>query len=483
MISFIFISAFCLRLFLLLQSDNYDGLAIEKTIKAINILKDPSILRNYDSAHTPLPNYLFALALLFWNDPFITTRVVSLLFGSLLVFPFYYYLRLAFDQKTALFSLLIACVYPQHVIYSVLSTGETMFHFFLFSSLYFFIKFKAEASKNSYLMFSAFLLGCATLCRFEGGLFIPLLTLFLLKGKKMEPFLFFCIAMILPGWWMLVSYLANHDPLSFLHASGVTSSAQINLHRDMTGLKLAVLDRILFWPKMLWETLTPAVAVSGFLGLGYSLWKKKHLYSVSLFLTLFLALIYKSAKEELVFHYRYGFTLALLLIPFSVFLFKQFTHKINHRIAGVALTILVVSLACVMVSIAIKQKPIYPSFTRDIGSYLANHVNAKDKILIDTTGDDNFMLAIWMNSKVFERERIFRCPRKIVNGHLRVDERTTMDILDIKKPRFIVYAPEGRFLSSALDFSTPGKREEKYGVVFEFIYESGPYRIYEVFYT
>ncbi|UCH11865.1 MAG: glycosyltransferase family 39 protein, partial [Candidatus Omnitrophota bacterium] len=391
------------------------------------------------------------------------------------------YVKLAFDRKTALFSTLIACVYSEHVIYSVLSTGETMFHFFLFSSFLFFMKFIKEAPKGPYLVFSGFLLGCASLCRFEGGLFIPLLTLFLFMEKKRYISLFFFTAMILPGWWMFISYRVMHDPLFFLHVSDAVVPSTFNLIRDMDGLRLNLFDRISGWPKMLWDTLTPPAVILGFLGLGYSLWKKKHVYSALLFLILFFVFIYKSAQEELFFDYRYGITLGLLFIPFSIFMIYKLLHIIGQRWRRVILALFIAYFAYRMVPAAIQQRPVTPSFVKDIGCYLSTHLNPQDKILVDSPYHDDFMEAILMYSKVYEFRRAFCIPRKIVDQHHLVDEKGVMDILNKEQPRFIVYAPEG-YLPDVLLFSSLGKREKKHGIIFDFLYESGPYRIYEAIY-
>lgn len=484
LVQLIFICAFCLRFFVLISSDNFDGLSIQKTIKAINILSDPNIFRNFDPSQSPLPNYLFAIALFFWNEPLTTTRIVSLIFGSFLIFPFYHYTRSVFDQRIALFSTLIAAFYPLHVIYSTLSTGDVLFHFFSFSSFHFFMKFKSDSSKNFCLIVSALLIGCATLCRFEGGLFIPLMLFFLRRLRKRHLVLFSLLSMSLPIGWMFVNYQATGNPLSFLHAVEKVTAAQLNLHREMSHLPFQFYDKALGWPKMLWTSLTPPVALLGFGGLIHSLWKKKYSFSTLSFLVLICAFIYKSTKEELLILDRYGITLALLLIPFPVLLLGQLTSslRLHQRSIGVVLGILAASLVCAMLPTTMTQRAVYPTFTKDIGSYLAKHAGREDKILLDTTGDDNLMEAVIMNSGIYKEQRIFRCPRKIMDRRLSIDETAVLHILHQEKPRFFVYAPEGRFLAAFFRFSSTTNREERFGAFFEFVFESGPFRVYEVFY-
>jgi len=160
---------------------------------------------------------------------------------------------------------------------------------------------------------------------------------------------------------------------------------------------------------------------------------------------------------------------------------KQLINIISQRWAGVLLTIFILCNAYIMIPVAVEQRPLTPSFVKDIGSYLTKHLNLQDKILVDSPGDDNLMEAVLMYSKVYEFRRVFRVSRKIVDRHLHVDGESVMDKLNKEQPRFIVYAPEG-YLPDVLHFSSPGKREEKYGIIFDFLYESGPYRIYEATY-
>lgn len=477
----IFILALGLRLYILASSDNYHGIALGKAQYAVEILKDPGIRSNFDPAHAPFPHYIFAAALYLWNDPFLAPRIVSLIFGSLLIFPFYYYVKMSFDQRTALYASLMTCFYSQHVIYSVLSTGETMFHFFLFSSFVFFLKFNKKRRKVSYLILSAFLLGSATMCRFEGGVFIPLLTLFLLSKRKKYAVVFFLIAMILPVWWMFINHWVVHDPFLFLRNNDTTVATFFNMARLFSGLKLDLFDRIVGWPKILWEHLTPYTAILGFAGVVYSFVRKKNIFPSFLFLTLFLIFVYKTAAEELLLDGRYGITLALLLIPFSVFMLQRAVRKITKGRTWVPLIIFVVFFSSRMMPMAIDQKPMTPFFVKDIGSYLARYLTEEDSILVDTTEDDDLTEGIIMYSKIFDKRRTFRVPRRHVNNFFHIDEERVKHILKETKPRFIVYSTKG-YLPEALHFSSIGKREERDGIVFNFIYESGPFRIYEAIY-
>ena len=475
----IFAGAFLVRLYILLNSDNYEGTAVGRATVAMDILRHPGFMANFDPAFAPLHLYLVAGALCILKDPMFTPQLVSFIFGSLLIFPFYHYVRLSFNRETAIFSSLIVCLYPLHVFHSVISTAPVTFHFFLFSSLYFFFKFKKQPSdKVAFLVLSAVFLNLACMIRYEGWVFIPLLSLLLYNNKKRHIVSFLLISMILPLVLMYLNYIRSNDPLFFLHQSDQHSRFMINFWRK-SGLKWYLFNPLIAWPRILCETLNPYVVITGFCGLAYCLCKKKYLHPTIIFLTLFLIFEYKAVRQTLIFDTKYSLTLGLLLIPFCFLLLADITRIFRKKILKTAaLVIFVLFVAYISIRNPYIKGPIAPTFVKEISSYLGKQATSDDRILIDYDGDEDNVYVIVLYS-LLDSKQFLIVPRKIESERKYADEKQVLNYLMEEKPRFVLYSPKG-YLPEIFHFSLNRKREEEYGFIFDLVYERGAYRIYEV---
>lgn len=471
------IFAFSFRLYAFIGTDNYHGIAIGKTFIALNILKNPSILLNFDPAHAPLHQYLIALSLILWKDPTVTPRILSLIFALLTFIPFYLFVKLIFDEEIALFSLLILAAYPLHVLFSTLSTAEITFNFFLIISFYYFAKFKKE-NKLRLLIISAVLLTFACMERFEGMIFIPLLTLFLLFSSQRKyafPFLF--ISIILPVSLMGISYYEFHDPLVFLHNSDIAVQANFNLLREKFGCKLDFFAKTTGWLSILYDSLG-IIAIFGLLGIIHSLSKRKF-YPPLLFLIPLAIFTYKTTIEQLNLDVRYSITLGILLIPFSAMMLKKMLSYLNIR--SMLIFILLIYEVFGPKIALLKDKIRTPYFVKDVAHYLKDNVKPNEKILIDWSYDDQFSEGIMMESNL-ERERFLFVPRKVIDRHLLSDERDVWAIFKKERPDYLIYSSDG-WLTNTFPFLESEETNSISNLKFDFLYESDPFKIYKIFYN
>ena len=180
------IFAFLIRVYFLLTSDNFYGaLPMSVVLGAMRLLTGHGVKFFGLGARLQLYENLIGCVLWFWNQPLIVSRVVSLVFGSFFVVPYYYFTKLVTNKKTAFVSSFFLCLYPLHIILSVLSREDVTYCFFLFCAFVFFFKFKKYSGRKIlFLIFSAVFLNLSCLMRYDGWIFIPILAVFLLPGKK-----------------------------------------------------------------------------------------------------------------------------------------------------------------------------------------------------------------------------------------------------------------------------------------------------------
>ena len=148
----LFLLSQLIRLASLLNSYDTDRLG-----EAIDAIQQPGwSMGCFIPRHAPsLETYLIKISRLFNESPMVT-RIPNFILGSLLVIPFYYLVKILYNQKIALFSALALSIFHKHINISVTSCSEIPFYFFLFTALAFFFKFQQDENKKiSFLILSA----------------------------------------------------------------------------------------------------------------------------------------------------------------------------------------------------------------------------------------------------------------------------------------------------------------------------------------
>lgn len=330
----LFALVFGLRLALFINTDNgIDAEAPGRVFQSMWWLDNKNCLPGHLN-FGPLDFWLIAGALSLWHNIFQAPRLVSLIFGSLTIIPFYFFSRYCFNKKLAFISGILFSVYILHMKHSVISTAMASFDFFIFSSLFFLASFiyGPGGKRGTALVFlSAVFLNLAGMVRFEGWIFVPLYSVFIfIRGKRLASVLFFFVSSVFPAYFMWISYYTRQDPVMFFN----TTSTQA-----FTTIINAFSSRVFLLPLTLVKTLSlPLVALACF-GMGhYILCRKPEdgkaapadglsprgskgaelpLLSFAVLFAAFWALGIKGNVDFQVA--RYTITLGLFLIPFSAF--------------------------------------------------------------------------------------------------------------------------------------------------------------------
>jgi 4-amino-4-deoxy-L-arabinose transferase-like glycosyltransferase len=280
--------------------------------------KDPFLFK---SGWPPLQFWILGLFLKIFSNVSAVNLFVNGLFSILALLMLYYLIRLFFDKKIALLTLLIAAILPWQLKLSLSGLTEPIYHFFLFSSLYFL--FKWEISPKRYLLvFSAFAMLLGTMLRIDAWIFYIAVSIYLLfklfvSTKSYIKINDLLILILLPLtfiiiWLMLGKFQTNYQVFQQEHISSSSMLSPIHV-------------RILRYPGYLF-LISPFIAALGIIGLYPFIKRNKNLSLHYLFIPIlyFLGMIGASvitgagtlsAPVRLVLPFIY------ILIPISLLIF------------------------------------------------------------------------------------------------------------------------------------------------------------------
>ena len=380
----LFLGAF-IRLAVLLNSDNFHGIAAGKVVCAQSLVKHPNYLESWIvPAHGPIHLYLVALVLKLFGNPLFSPRVISLFASIGFIVVYYKFIKQAFDQKIALISSFLIAVFPLHIIHSVLSTAETSFLFFLCIGLFFMEQY-LNNDKDKYLVYSAIFAGMASMCRFEGGLFILFISLFLIKQYK-KMFLFVGIASILPLFWMFFNYVYSGNFLLFLCASDSIVHTEFEYLRSL-GQNVTFFDKLIYWPSQLSAYFGWPIFLLGLFGLikmGYK--NNKRILLLFLMITSFF--IFKTVKEELAMQPRYGLSLVILFIPFFSLVFVDLLGKVDSKKKSMIVFVFIIYILCRGTYLTAVCIPRIPNWLVQAGVFLHDNLKDDNAVYIDSEEDN-----------------------------------------------------------------------------------------------
>ncbi len=480
LIALIMLLAFLIRLGLLLVSDDFHGVSNGRIIRAQLILKNE--LPNgqwYSPVHPPVHLMFLMGGIKLFNDPSLGARLISLIFGTLLLLPFYYCVKFLFDGQVAVFSMLAVAVYSEHVVYSVIATSETCFHFFLFLSLFLLLTFLKEKSAKC-LLGSALCLGAASLCRYEGLLFIPLFA-FALREDLKHCALFVAAALIGPAVWMFINFIHRGDPLQFINTNDFTVPLQFGWIRAQ-GEAMGTLKKAMFWPKSLIDTLGWGVFLLGIGGIAYSLFRRERMFMGLLFCFLLAVFVFRTIEEKLYVQERYAITLGLLLIPYSVFSISKVIEsfrKHDIKIPGIV-TLLLIGSMIPSLGQRVLAAPLYtPLFAREVAAYMHENIREGDNIILDHCGDEKYREPLKVLSGINPKQFVLMPYLVPKDGQWLADKEMFFKVLKEAKVNILIYSPKGD-LKDILGLEKKGKQAIINEFEFSLLYSRNPYFIYRV---
>ncbi len=220
----LFIIAFCIRFFLqffniVFEGDemNYAQLAKNLyygegyTVTFINFLYLSSSFGSPDFYWPPLMPYAIYFFYLIFGVSDFSAKLVSVIFGSLLVFPIYFLGKELFNEKIGFLSALLVTISRSMVWFSIQVFSDIPLSFFLAVCVYWNIK-NTKTNDLKYGILGGVFFGLAYLTRFSAIIFLPVLLFNLLYLGKMKKsvyslFIFIASFFIIISPWLIRNVL------------------------------------------------------------------------------------------------------------------------------------------------------------------------------------------------------------------------------------------------------------------------------------
>lgn len=509
----LFILALIIRIIVFVQNANHAADGMYRTILTMNWLKDPYFITG--GLWPPLDLYLMALMTSIFNDPIVSTRLVSLILGVLTIFPFYYLVKLLFDKRVATVSTLVLAFASIHIQYSTYSMSEVPLTFFLVVSLYFFFRFKKGEKKLTDLILSAVFLGLASMTRYEAWLFIPLLTVFILDINNIKKisikdilrndilkndiryvFIFLIISMIFPIFWMTGNYNLYGDPLYGQTWSDKWIKTSTMLNPDSQWLNPPFYKKLTAWPGSIFYALN-IVSIFAGIGLLISLIKRKNLEFLSIFLILMGIFTYKLINVTMMSQPRHIIMPIIFLIPYFIIglditldiIYGYTVNMVKHINKNWRryVTMIVIGFFIITSSYtAIAKNPyITPSYVLNVSEWIKVNVKSNETVLLDDydwwglhilffSGFNTTFTGDYLKTFEYNTDQI----RIVPAGGKKIDEKIIVSYLE-NSPTYLVYSPKGK-LAKTLNFSSKCQDEKYNNYLFECEYSTENYNIYRL---
>jgi len=474
----LFILAFSIRLFFLFLTDDGPGDPASRILDAQAWLKQPHIITS--GYWLPLHTYLIGWTLCIWNNPNLSPRFLSLIFGSITILPFYLLIELLFDKKNAIVSTILLSVFNFHILYSTQTYSDVLFIFFLITSIYFFFKFKKEENLSlGHLVLSSIFLIFACMLRIEGWLFVPLIPLYLIKGKGGEPALiFFIISIIFPASWLLENYIKMHDPLPL---------ATINVY-EPTMANWSFFKRVMIYPYLIMRQPSPLVEIISILGLIFSLKKKKFTLSLFIF-PIFLFLISTvNFGTNAVPKARYALTINILLLPYFMIGLEEIIKNLNSKIKTYFIAIIGISIIATYSYFYVFWQdiliPRFPLDAKNVSIWLKHNLKEQERVFIDNVSGWNGNITVSAGLDLDRAGLLAGLPFPGVATSWRyylLKNNGFIEYFKQAKPKYFIYATNG-FLTKYFSYRWKEYMEMELGVRLEFIQQKGNYIIYKIAY-
>jgi hypothetical protein len=321
-----FLTALLVRVLSLCVAPNSSTDALSRLQCGLAWVKNPTDLppctATEFSAWLPLHPWLLGATLQLWNSEW-SARALTVLLGSLTIFPYWGIVRRAFGRRVALASTICLALFGFHIAFSVTTSVEVPTLFFMISGTYFWLRFRSNGAWK-WCIASAAALTAASLCRFEPWVAILILGVLLLDWSRgwvsiladraawVRMIGFGSMASSGAIAWTVFSYFKWGDPLELAHRSVRLIHALAPVLRHSLPFRLAVV------PVSLVTSLSPPITVLAAAGV-LQVFRRGEALAKSLAvlgMVLFAANYFNAVAHETT-QARYTLMYSWLLVPFA----------------------------------------------------------------------------------------------------------------------------------------------------------------------
>jgi hypothetical protein len=245
---------------------------------------------------------------------------------------------------------------------------------------------------------------------------------------------------------------------SFISAKAI-SSTKVN---TILLVWINIMARYLSWPLLIFSIF----------GVIKSLMDRKKLFLCLTFFILLIFFTYGIAVGRLPKNDELSLSLTTLLIPIAVYgLYESFLKIKRYKNSIVLIFIAPLLLYLLRINLSLANR--YPDYLNKIALYLRYNSDSKTKILLNNYKYQSNHIPIIVGKNT---ERFKISGR---GGDFLIKKEDIMGYIVNEKPRYIVYSDEGKL---------PLLFTEKYllnldsNIKLRFVFEAGPYKLYEVNY-
>jgi hypothetical protein len=481
-------------------SKNYDGDAIIRTMMGADWLRDPFIITHANPVtwvFGPLHYYLIGLSLLVWDNLWYSPRLVSLILGTLTIIPFYYLIEPRLGKKAATYATSFFCLYTLHVRYSAVATSEAPYLFLLIVSIFLFFRFR-DGGKIGFLLLSAAFLNLATMMRYDAILFVAILGILLLVNQDGKPrfeltannlqkvVLFAFVSLVFIVIWLVGDFRFNQDAFYSISTAQADHLTLIKDNIARRGYLLNTLYNLLFWPAVIFLSLSPVIFVLALIGLFKSAIRLKHVDLLALFLVVYVSYAYQSTiGESLAPFARYSTTLGVFLLPFAgaglSSLITSISEKKGRLLASFSFASMVLCFA-IMIPLGVPGKPylrdkissvspvtFLPYYVEELITWVDQNVSSSETIILDSHAHESILIRFY--SKLSDQQVKMRWE----------NEDELMQFILRHKPKYLLYSPDGE-IRNLFQLDPADSIQKEKGLVFQLLFKTKNYQVYQITY-
>lgn len=317
-----------------------DADAVTRTLITLNWMEDPYVM---DTANwAPFHFYLNAGILFFWKNAELAPVFLNILLSSLLLIPFYHYLKREYNEHSAFYGVLFLSLSPIILRTGFLALAETPFLLSLILAINTISKSIRE-NKLKWIFIAGFFMTLSAGFRYDAWVLIAIFSLGIWVSSNFKTaFYFGLVSSLFPVYWMLSNYLVTGNALHSIEANFYYTHelVGINDHVSFSGY----LRRIWFFPFSLLIGVGPIIFYFAFKSFFADM--KNFKLSGQQFILINVLLIwmiyfYQAIQGNLLLHHRFTGTLILFSIPLALTYFNELSKiKIRLALFSVSFTIL-----------------------------------------------------------------------------------------------------------------------------------------------
>lgn len=474
-------AAAALRIASFFLSENAGGDALARAQLTARWLQSPGLQFHFD-VWLPLHFWMMGAVSALVGDVGLGSRLLSLALGIASVYAMWALTRELDGAESALYSAIVFALYGLHIAYSVTSSCDVPYLFFVLAGLALF--FRGRRTGSLWLFLSGGLaLTVAAGIRYEAWVVIASLNAVLLYRREFRGLAVFLPASgAWPAFWMAYEWVTRGNPL---YSPALNYSWVAN---DISFYGASLIYRLLLPPGVILITLTP-LAVLGFVLSGRRVWKVGGALAEFAFVLGFFAAVqfYQIAAGGTMSYARYTLTLGALVAALSgVGLYRSFPRR------GLLVGVMAANL-CALFLLAVVGNPFinkvrslapvlhFTTYVEETGRYLKSHLGARDAVVIDEYNYEPNLIAAVAGLPLLESERAFLMPDRTTPEKQEQAVAGLLPYMRSRRPSHLVYAEQG-VLRRSLPLAAGCSAAQVEEMVLTCVFQNAQYRIYEIRY-